>query len=263
MSIEEILTGKYIWTILISFLIAIVILKIKDKIINKSIKKIGSIKTEESKKKLTYIKLIDHIINYIVIIILFLIILQLFGVDVTSIIAGIGVVSLVAGLALQDALKDIIMGFNIIVDNYFSVGDVIKIGEVEGKVIEVGVKSTKLKDVNNDNILVISNRNINESLKISDLNGIDIPLPYEEDTLKIEKIINEIIIKLKENNDIKEVKYLGINEFGDSAIIYKILLICSPDKKLSTKRFALRTIKIMLDKNNITIPYNQLDIHQK
>ena len=263
MNIEEILTGKYVWTILISFLIAIAILKIKEKIINKSIKKIGNIKTEESKKRITYLKLFNHIINYIVIIILLLIILQLFGIDVTSIIAGIGVVSLVAGLALQDALKDIIMGFNIIVDNYFSVGDVIKIGDVEGKVIEVGVKSTKLKDVNTDNILVIANRNINESLKISDLNGIDIPLPYEEDTLKIEKIIDEIIIKLKENNDIKDVKYLGINEFKDSAIIYKILLICSPDKKLSTKRFALRTIKLTLDENNITIPYNQLDIHQK
>ena len=90
------------------------------------------------------------------------------GFNVTSFIAGLGVVSVIVGLAVQDALKDIIMGFNIIVDNYYSVGDIIKIGDVEGKVVELGVKATKLKDINTDNILVIANRNISQALRISD-----------------------------------------------------------------------------------------------
>ncbi len=110
--------------------------------------------------------------------------MQLLGFNVSSLIAGLGVVSVIAGLALQDALKDIIMGFNIIVDNYFSVGDIIKIGDVEGKVIELGVKSTKLKDVNNDNIFVIANRNISQSLRLSDQLVVDVPVSYDEPTEK-------------------------------------------------------------------------------
>ena len=44
------------------------------------------------------------------------------------------------------------MGFNIIVDEYYSIGDVIKIDNIEGKVLEVGLKSTKMKDINTNNI---------------------------------------------------------------------------------------------------------------
>ena len=51
-----------------------------------------------------------------------LFVLQLLGFNVSSVIAGVGIVSAIVGLSLQDALKDIIMGFNIIIDSYFSVG---------------------------------------------------------------------------------------------------------------------------------------------
>ena len=115
--------------------------------------------------------------------------------------------SAIVGLSLQDALKDIIMGFNIIIDSYFSVGDVIKIDDVEGKVVELGVKSTKLKDVNTENVLVIANRNIVKALRLSEQLIIDIPIPYEEKTDKIETIIDKIVLQIKENKEIRDAKY--------------------------------------------------------
>ena len=171
--------------------------------------------------------------------------------------------SAIVGLSLQDALKDIIMGFNIIIDSYFSVGDVIKIDDVEGKVIELGVKSTKLKDVNTENVLVIANRNIVKALRLSEQLIIDIPIPYEEKTDKIETIIDKIVFQIKENKEIRDAKYLGINEFADSAVIYRVMIWCQPEQKLPLKRYALRIVKTTLDENNITIPYTQIDIHQK
>ena len=161
--IKEFLMQEHILVMILTIVIAVIILKIKDKIFNKAIKKIETNQKVHNKKEITYIKLTKNIINYLIIIIAILFILQLFGVNVSSIIAGLGVASLIAGLALQDALKDIIMGFNIIVDNYYSVGDVIKIGDFEGKVIELGVKTTKLQDVNNENVLIIANRNIGQA----------------------------------------------------------------------------------------------------
>ena len=90
----------------------------------------------------------------------------MFGVDTSSFIAGLGVASVVIGLALQDALKDIIGGINIILDNFYVVGDYVKYGDFTGQVISFGLKSTKIKDFNG-NVMVVSNRNIDEIINLS------------------------------------------------------------------------------------------------
>lgn len=263
-NLNQFFINKHVWIILLTIVISIIILRAKDRVLNRAIRRIEQHdKSRDLKKEITYIKLAKHIINYVIIIIAFLFVLQLLGFNVNSLIAGLGVVSVIAGLALQDALKDIIMGFNIIVDNYFSVGDIIKIGDVEGKVIELGVKATKLKDVNTENIFVIANRNISQSLRLSDQLVVDVPVSYDEPTDKIEKLIDTIIEQIVQYPNIKSAKYIGINEFKDSSIAYRILMYCSPEYKLAAKRYALRVIKLTLDANNIIIPYNQLDIHQK
>ena len=82
------------------------------------------------------------------------IILQINGVNVSSIIAGVGVVSVIIGLALQDALKDIIMGVNVLVDDYFSLGDIVKLDDIEGKVVEIGIKNIKIS-INIINIFLL------------------------------------------------------------------------------------------------------------
>ncbi len=63
--------------------------------------------------------------------ILILTILQVNGVNVTSLVAGLGVASAVIGLALQDFLKDIIMGVHIMMDDFYQIGDLVQIGEEE------------------------------------------------------------------------------------------------------------------------------------
>lgn len=197
--LNQFLINKHVWIILLTIIISIILLRAKDRVLNRAIRRIEQRdNSREFKREITYIKLAKHIINYVIIIIAFLFILQLLGFNVSSLIAGLGVVSVIAGLALQDALKDIIMGFNIIVDNYFSVGDIIKIGDVEGKVIELGVKSTKLKDVNNDNIFVIANRNISQSLRLSDQLVVDVPVSYDEPTEKIEKLIDIMVEQISQ-----------------------------------------------------------------
>lgn len=260
--INILISQKFIFSLII-ILVFLILYKLICKIINLIIKKIDISNDKNSKKKKTYLKVINSSIRYIFIVLAILIILQVNGINVSSIIAGLGILSVIIGLALQDALKDIIMGFNIIVDNYFSVGDVIKIDDVEGKVIELGIKNTKLKDINNQNILVIANRNIGKSLILSDQLDIDIPLPYEENIEKIETLIDIIVKEVLENEEIKKVQYIGINEFSSSAICYRLRLWCLPEQKPQIKRNVLRTIKLKLDENNIQIPYTQIDIHSK
>ena len=216
-----------------------------------------------NKKKKTYLRLFNNILKYILVVIVIILILQINGINVSAVITSLGLISVIVGFALQDALKDIIMGINIIIDDYFSIGDVLKIEEVEGKVIEIGLKTTKMKDVNNDNIFVVSNRNISKALKLSEQLDIDIPIPYEEKVTKVEGILHIIVEQISSLENILKVEYKGLNEFADSAIYYKIRIYCKPEFKPQIKRDSNRIIKLTLDENNIKIPYKQVDIHNK
>ena len=233
-------------------------------ILKKFIKKIIEKQENNSKmtrKRKTYAKLFSSILKYLMIILVIISILQVNGVNVSSLVAGLGLASAIVGLALQDALKDIVMGVNIIVDDYFSVGDVLKIKDIEGKVIEVGLKTTKLKDVNTNDVFVIANRNIGEALRLSNQLDIDIPLPYEENVTEMEEILHIAMKKIQKLEHVTNIEYRGLQHFGDSAIYYKLRLYCKPDFKAQTKRDANRIIKLELDANNIEIPYMQVDIH--
>ena len=81
--IKEFLMQEHILVMLLTIVIAVIILKIKDKIFNKAIKKIEAEKKRNTKKEITYIKLTKNIINYLIIIVAILFILQLFGVNVS------------------------------------------------------------------------------------------------------------------------------------------------------------------------------------
>lgn len=212
-------------------------------------------------KKLTYLKLFGNILRYVFIIFTILIILKINGFDVDSLLAGLGIAGIVVAFAIQDFLKDIIAGFNIVTDNVYKIGDVIKYKDVEGKVISVGLKYTKVQDIYNNNIFVISNGNIQEVVNISDRTDITIPTSYNDDVKELEYVFAGIVELIKTHEHVKNCEYLGITEFKDSSITHKIRIYCNPTKKLSVRRKALRCIKVTLDENNIKIPFNQLDVH--
>lgn len=216
-----------------------------------------------SKKSKTYIKLIRSVIRYVFIILTILIILQVNGIDVSSIIAGVGILGAVFGLALQDILKDIIRGSSILSDNYFSVGDIVKYKDIEGKVLIVGLKTTKIQDLKTNNIISIANRNIEEIELVSNLIYIRIPMPYETSLEKAEKVITDILESIKQNNNVEDCKYKGVTELADSSIQYLIEVKTNPIYKLQVRRDALKSILQEMANNKVEVPYNQIDIHQK
>ena len=216
-----------------------------------------------SNKSKTYLKMISSIIRYVFIVVTVLIVLQINGVDVSSMLAGVGILSVVIGLAVQDALKDIIRGFNILSDDYFKVGDIVKYDNVEGKVLVLGLKTTKIQDLATNNVISIANRNIEKIEVVSNVIYVNIPMPYETSVEKAEKAIQDIIEKVNKNDNVNECKYKGVNNLDDSSIKYLIEVNCNPMFKLQVRRDTLRSILLGLADNNIEVPYNQIDVHQK
>ena len=251
--------SKLIESILV-IAIAFIIYQVVDIVIQKSF---GNRKEIANKKIKTYVRLIRSIIKYVMIILTILIILQINGINVSSMVAGLGIVGIILGFAIQDALKDIIKGFDIISDSYYKVGDVIKFKDVTGKVLSIGIKTTKLEDVNTFNIVSISNRNIEQVEVVSNLINIDVPLPYELNIEGAEKVLNQMVQSIKKLNKVNNAEYRGVNNLADSSIKYQIKVYTDPTNKVQIRRDSLREILLVLEDNNIAVPYNQLDIHNK
>ena len=160
----NILDKKIVMVIAI-IIIGIIIYKIIERTLNRLLDRDKKHKRLDKKSK-TMIKLIDNIVKYIIIVIVGVLILQIYGINVNSLIAGLGLVSVIAGLAIQDPLKDIVSGINIITDDYYSLGDVINIDGIEGKVVQLGVRTTKILDTKRGDIYVLANRNISKVTKV-------------------------------------------------------------------------------------------------
>ena len=247
---------------LIAITVNVLLYEIIINIIVKNIEKKFSKVTHKNKIQ-TYINLIKSITRYIFIIIAILAILQIFNFNITSIIAGVGVLGIVFGLAIQDFLKDIIRGSSILSDNYFQVGDIVKYKEIEGKVLTLGLKTTKIQDIRTNNIVSIANRNIEQVEIVSDVIYVKIPMPYEVSLKKAEKAVDDIIELTKESETILDCIYKGVTELGESSVQYYIQVKCNPINKFQAKRDTHRAILQGLEKNKINVPYNQIDVHQK
>ena len=218
----------------------------------------------ERKKKNTLLLLFKNIVKYLMIIVMAIILLNLYGIDTTSIIAGLGVVGVVLGFALQEALKDIIGGISIIFDNFFVVGDIVSFEDFTGTVIELGLKSTKIKKFTGE-VLTIANRNIDRIINLSQERAnvvVKVPTAYEEKSTKVEKVLRDVLEKVQSANpDIDSVDYLGIDSLESSCVLYAVVILCKRGTQWSMRRILLKEIKDAYDKNKIKIPYTQLEVH--
>lgn len=199
----------------------------------------------------------------IVVILVILAVLQINEINVTSLVAGLGIASAVVGLALQDYLKDIIMGTHIVRDSFFKEGDVVRYGDKEGVVIEFSMRTTKIRLFANGDILSVSNRNISEISVVpeSQFQDIDIGLPYEEDHQRVFDILSDAASRIAQLDGVDDCVMKGIVNFEDSDILYKVRFFCYPSKKYDLRLAANRIILECLTEAGISIPYPQIDVH--
>lgn len=255
---DSILSNKWVQSAIV-VIIAIILYRIIASITIRGEKK-NKLKKVKGK---TYLRLIRNITKYIILVFVVLALLQIHGVNVGSMVAGLGILGIIIGFIVQDAFKDIIRGIDILSDDYFSVGDIVKYKDIEGKVLMVGLKTTKVEDIRSNNIISIANRNIEQIEVVSDILFITIPMPYEVKVEKAEKVIEQIGTQIEKDSRVNSYTYKGVTNLGDSSIDYLIGVKCEPKEKLQLRRDILRIILVTLDKNKIDIPYQQIDIHNK
>ncbi|MCR5700410.1 MAG: mechanosensitive ion channel family protein [Candidatus Saccharibacteria bacterium] len=258
--VENGLVQRICWTVIV-VAIGLLIYRMITKVLNVKEKKNSRILSD--KKNKTFIHMLKSIAACIIGVITVLVILEIYGVNVTSMLAGVGIASIVIGFALQDSLKDIIRGFVIISDDYYEIGDVIKFGDNIGPVVSVSLLTTKIQDINTMNIVSIANRNIDKVEVDPGYLYIDVPLPHEIKLAKAEMLMKGIAKQLARRKDILTVNYQGVSSISDSAYSHQLVVTCDPTNKLQTNREVLQVVISNLEKCKIHVPHDQLDIHTR
>ncbi|MBQ3415557.1 MAG: mechanosensitive ion channel family protein [Clostridia bacterium] len=258
--IKQILSNSLVKSIII-IILSIIIYRLLYKLILKKQK--DNRHSRISNRNRTFLKVITSIVRYAFIGITIIIVLQVNGVNVDSILAGAGIIGIVIGFAVQDALKDIIRGSTILTDSYFQVGDVVKYGEIMGKVISIGLSTTKIEDIKTFNVISIANRNIEQIEVLSDTVDILVPLSYELPTKRAENILKQVVKEVEQIGEITNVSYEGVSYFKESNVEHLLRFHCSPSIIRPITRKVNGIILKVLERNNVEIPYKQIDIHQK
>ncbi|WP_075983356.1 mechanosensitive ion channel family protein [Bacillus massilinigeriensis] len=215
----------------------------------------------------TLSKLLKSILTYAIYFIALVMILSIFDIDVKALLAGAGIVGLAVGFGAQSLVKDIITGFFIIFEDQFSVGDFIQIGNFEGVVESIGLKTTKVKSwtgevhiIPNGNITEVTNFSLHNSLAIVDVN-----VPYEGDINEVERVLEELLKGLEDKYEemVSPPELLGIQSFGASEIVLRIVAETLPMQHAYIARMLRKEIKLCLDEHGIEIPLPRLVMYSR
>jgi small conductance mechanosensitive channel len=211
-------------------------------------------------------KLMSSVIRYTSFIIAAFLILSAWGVDTPTLLAGAGIIGLALSFGAQSLIEDILAGLFIIFERQFVVGDIVEINGTRGIVREIGIRTTKIVDLNGD-VLIINNSDIrgiiNTSVELSVAIS-DISVEYEADLKQVEEIIKKHLPEIKEQ--IPEIVegpfYAGVDQLADSSVVIRVTAKCEEINRNKVRRALNRALKLVFDQEKINIPFPQLVIHE-
>ncbi|MCF7559433.1 mechanosensitive ion channel [Sabulilitoribacter multivorans] len=210
-----------------------------------------------------------QIIKYLIWVIAIGFILEALGVKVTLLLAGSAALLVGIGLGLQQTFNDIISGIILLSEKSIRVDDVLDIDGIVVKIQSIGLRTSK--GINTDDIsmiipnsLITTNKVINWSHQSEKARfRVDVGVAYGSDVDKVIKILEESLL---EHPDIYDKKLIEVRltDFGASSLDFQVLFFSENIFSIGRVKSDIRkNIHKNLAKNNITIPFPQLDLHIK
>lgn len=249
---------------IIVVIIGTVLIKISSKFITKTVN--ANQKLNERKAK-TISTVCMSVSKYLIYFFVFCEILSIFGLNISSIIAIAGIGSVAVGFGAQSLVQDLITGLFILMEDQFGVGDVISIDDKTGTVEAIGIRTTRLRSADG-NLYIIPNGQIKVVTNMSkEFNRaiVDIGIAYEENIDRVINIMKDQLNKSFESKEIdgliKAPDVLGVVELAESSVNIRISADSQIGENWKIEREIRRIIKNRFDKEGISIPYPQREIH--
>ncbi len=188
--------------------------------------------------------------------------LSLIGKDVTPLLASAGIAGIAVGFGAQNLIKDWLGGFFILLENQYSVDDVIKVGEHSGVVEKLDLRRTVLRNADgaaivipNGEVRVVTNLTKEWSRAIVDVN-----VPYEEDLDRVLGALEDLAEELSRDEQmakliLEPLEVLGVESLGQHSVTIRISAKTHPAKQWAVARVLRVRVKKMFDREGIGIPY--------
>ena len=216
----------------------------------------------------TFTPLLRRTIQLLIILIGLAVVLKNFGVNLSALLAVLGLGGLAVSLAAQETLEDMINGFIILIDRPFQIGDRIKIQTMDtwGDVVDIGSRTTRIRTLDNRLVIVpnsIIGRNQIENYTYTDPSTMvitTIGVAYGSD---IDQVLDLIEKTASSVPDILHTKppLVEFYEFGDSAIIMRVIYWLKSYDDFLVKTQVNKAIYQALTEANIEIPSATYDIN--
>lgn len=207
---------------------------------------------------------IISVVTVVLYVILLIVLITSLGFSTAGIIAGFSAVALAIALALKDSLGSLANGVIIIFTKPFKKGDYIQISEYDGLVQDIRLFNTKILTYSNEEIIIpnseiLSTKMINYSAMPLRRVVIDVPIPYDCDTVKTKKIILDCISSYKYTVRTPAPSVI-LKEYADSALIFSARAWTPNENYWDTLYDLYDEIFNALKKQGISIPFNRLDV---
>ncbi|MEW5724787.1 MAG: mechanosensitive ion channel family protein, partial [Thermodesulfobacteriota bacterium] len=196
------------------------------------------------------------------------VILDRLSVNVGPILAGAGIIGLGVGLGAQSLVKDVINGLFILFQDMIAVGDIVKVGDKDGQVEALSLRSVRLRDLAG-NVHVIPNGTIDTYTNMTKTFSryvIDLGVAYREDPDKVMALLEEIGRELQADpkfgpDILAPLEIFGLERFDESAVVIRVRLTTRPMQQWTVGREFNRRIKKAFDQHGIEIPFPHRTIY--
>lgn len=206
--------------------------------------------------------LLSKTISFVLWIIAFVLILQNLGLNVSALVGGLGIMGIAVGFALQNVLGEFFSFFSIYFDKPFVPGDFITMGTDKGTVEKIGVKTTRIRTPQGEQ-LVVSNADLTSS-RINNFKKMEerrvqftLGVEYETSVAKLKKV-PVLIEKIITDHEHARFDRTVLIQLGDSALVFEVVyFVTNPDfeEHLAIQHAVLMEIIEVFTKEKISFAY--------
>ena len=202
--------------------------------------------------------------SFVIAVISILMILSELGLDVAPALASAGIAGVALGFGAQNLVKDFLAGIFMIFEDQFGVGDVINMGEATGTVEAVGLRVTRLRDVNgvvwyarNGEVIRVGNESQGWARVV-----LDVGISPHEDINAVRDLLKRTADELRDDPDwrdfvVEEPEVWGVESVGPDAVVIRVVVKTKPSERPNVARVLRERIKAAFDANGVEMPFPQ------
>lgn len=240
---------NYLFEIVVMLVFILIVFKLLD-LFDKKMKQ-AIIERSNNLRLLRFSSFLTKFLKFLLVFIVIATILQNHGYSVTSLLTGVGITGLIVGFAAKEAIANVLGSVAILSDNIYNIGDYIIVGQDEGTVEEINLRSTKIRTL--ENILTVIPNNLIANTIVKNVSAINkrrlnetFGIVYDTSEEKLDNAIEILKEILKQNHEVDDNYSVFLEKFDSSSINIKIFALVNHADLINFKRVRQDVLKSAL-----------------